>query len=172
MHSPQDRIVKKMIDNIVERNRPEFERPVVSEAPQQAVQQGTAPALATEDYNLITRKLEYGFSSLRQENADLRKMVEDLKGTLNIIRNDMDNLRASLRNRPAPAEEQHKEAPVNVPPTGMGAPQYRKTAADEEFERKSGATEEEEKPQQARGFAKKEADVGIDIGKVFYYGKK
>jgi hypothetical protein len=172
MQSPQDRIVKKMIDNIVERNKPEFERPAphTTETPAQHTATPSA-APAAEDYNLISRKLEYGFNSLRQDNAELRKTVEELKGTLNMMRNDMDNLRASLRNRPA-AEEPRREAPVNAPPTAMGAPQYRKTAADEEFDRKSGASEEEEKPTQARGFAKKEEPAGVDISKVFYYGKK
>jgi hypothetical protein len=171
MMSPQQRIVQKMIDNIVENNKPVIEKGTTSSTPAATpTPAASTPALQTEDYSLISRKLEYGFTNLRQENADLRKEIGELAGMLKLLRNDMDSIRMAVQQRKPLAE--HERAPaVNVPPTGMGAPQYKKTEADEHYERQSGQAAHEEAPQ-ARGFAKKEPDMGVDIGKVFYYGKK
>lgn len=169
-----------MIDNIVEKNKPDFDKPVASTHSTSTVAVSAAPAagLATEDYTLISRKLEYGFNNLRQEHADLRKLLEEVNGSIKMLRNDVDGLRMKLQQSSrgseaaAPNHGPTRSESVNTPPTAMGAPQYRKTEADEAYESHSGQAAHAEEPQQARGFAKKEADTGIDINKVFYFGKK
>lgn len=186
MQQPNERVIKKMIDNIVERNRPEFERPAPAESREapasSAATSPTGAALAPEDYQLLSRKLEYGFNQLRSENADMRKGLEEIGGMIKMLRNDMDNLRAHMRSSgsnsassPIGQAQPARSSSENISPTAMGAPQYRKTAADEEFETKTGSSshDDEAKPAQARGFQKKEeAAPEVDISKVFYYGKK
>jgi hypothetical protein len=172
MMTPQQRIVQKMIDNIVE-NHP-VEKPVShAPAPQATTTHAPAPA-ATEDYGLLSRKIEYGFNNLRQENADLRKQIDEIAGILKILRNDIDGVRMAVQQRKQLSA--NEQAPVNISPTAMpthgGAPQYKKTEADEHFERQTGQPAHHDEAPQARGFAKKEPDMGVDIGKVFYYGKK
>ena len=163
MDNSQDRIIKKMIDNIVERNKPEFEKP-------EPVAGGTANAAATEDQGLLMRKLEYGFNSNRQENAEIRKSLDEIKGALNLMRNDLDSMRMNLQQvarSSAPPSERHVQQA-----SPAGAPQYRKTDADEAFEKEHGEESANmPKVQQARGFQKKD-DTEVDISKVFYYGKK
>ena len=82
MNTPQDRVIKKMIDNIVETNRPAFEKPVTGMATVTSAAATTAPSMVPEDYALITRKLDYGFNNLRQENTELRKQLDELGGGL------------------------------------------------------------------------------------------
>jgi hypothetical protein len=180
MYSPQERVIKKMIDNIVESNKPVFEKsaastvaPEAGAAPVSTPSAAPAAALSTEDYTLISRKLEYGFNQMRQENADLRKLVEEVNGAVKMLRNDMDQLRMQQRNsREQPS--QHHEAPRQAAPAhhSQGAPQYRKSEADEAYEQHSGQSAHEDAPQ-ARGIQQKKDDgANIDISKVFYYGKK
>lgn len=182
MNTPQDRVIKKMIDNIVESNRPSFERPAstTAETPRVNVPSASHSAASTaEDGSMITRKLDYGFNSLRQENAELRKQLEELGGGIKMLRNDLDVVRqAVLRaaSSGAPQGSPHRDAPTQPMTSAgggsLGAPQYRKSDADEAFE-KQGGSSEAPASSQARGFQKKEdAAAQVDINKVFYYGKK
>lgn len=164
----EDRIIKKMIDNIVERNKPEFEPKT---AP--AVAQNNVSAKPVEDPT-IARKIEYGFNSVRSDNAEMRKSLDELKGMLSVMRNDLDSLRMAVQQSARashPAAERH----VEQASPAAGAPQYRKTAADEAWENKNSdesSAEGTPKVQQARGFQKKDDTAQVDISKVFYYGKK
>lgn len=174
MNNPQDRIIKKMIDDIVEQNKPYIEKPASSATQDAAPSAPTAThAPTSEDNGILGRKIEYGFSNLRQENAELRKQLDDLLGAVKMLRSDLDQIRLSVqqRNRDgAPAAPMHGGAAT----PSMGAPQYRKTEADEAYERETGQPAHHEEPasQQARGFAKKDPATDVDISKVFYYGKK
>ena len=191
MNTPQERVIKKMIDNIVESNKPSFERPVTAaatEAPR-GMPSTHAAGAAAEDAGMITRKLDYGFNSLRQENVEMRKQIEELNGAIKMLRNDMDTVRqAVLRSGSSSNGGGHPQgAPKRDPPTepmtsasggSLGAPQYRKSDADEAYDRsQGGSSSQSEAPASAgaRGFPKKEDPQGnaqIDINKVFYYGKK
>jgi len=187
MNTPQERVIKKMIDNIVESNKPVFERPVSASSSTESPRVNNTPAgpvAAAEEQTMITRKLDYGFDNLRRENAELRKQIEELGGAIKMLRNDMDTVRqAVLRSvNAAPSNANPQGAPKRDPPTepmtsaaggSLGAPQYRKTEADEAYERGQSSGGNEASTQQARGFAKKEdAGAQVDIAKVFYYGKK
>ena len=155
-----------------------FERPAAITETSPAAARPTAAA--SEELTLLARKIEYGFSTARQDNAELRKMIDEIGGVVKMLRNDMDSLRMTIQQHSRPATAAHHEAPANVsrPSSSTGAPQYRKSEADEAYERESGQpahdnSEGMPQVQQARGFAKKE-DKGdqVDISKVFYYGKK
>lgn len=186
MDTPQDRVIKKMINNIVETNRPVFEKTpapaVASDEKKGDTSSASTPAanMQPEDYNLISRKLEYGFTNLRQENAAMRKQLEELAGALKMLRNDMDTVRMAVaRSGQNQTHAQAPAAPVNPSTQGAvpagGAPQYRQTEADKAYEaaqggQASGGAPAAPQQEQARGFKKEEPQV--DISKVFYYGKK
>lgn len=191
MNTPQDRVIKKMIDNIVESNKPVFERPATSQTAAEpartpAASHPAGPVAPAEEQGMITRKLDYGFESLRRENADLRKQIEELSGAIKMLRNDMDTIRQAVLRAASSAQaspSSHPQgSPRRDPPTepmtsaaggSLGAPQYRKTEADEAYERSQGGSSGTPEVQQARGFQKKEdAGAQVDISKVFYYGKK
>jgi TolA-binding protein len=184
MNSPQDRIIKKMIDNIVETNKPVFERPAAStegsSPAHPAASQFSAGNTSTEDYSLLSRKIEYGVNSLRTDLAEMRKAIDEVNGAVKMLRNDMDGIRMNLQQarREGPQPMRDTSQPMgHVQPSqpvshSQGAPQYRKTAADEEYEKSSGQAAHAEEAPQARGFAKKDQGADIDISKVFYYGKK
>lgn len=166
----QDRIIKKMIDNIVEKNKPEFEKPFEAQTTSGAT---TNQAPSTEDNSLLMRKVEYGFNNLRQENAEIRKTLDELKGTINLMRNDLDSIRMAVQQQARgtqPSSERHIQQAS--PSSSSGAPQYRKSEADEAYEHEQGSGDSMPKVQQARGFQKKDPANDIDISKVFYYGKK
>jgi hypothetical protein len=170
-----------MINNIVETNRPAFERPAHADTkPATSAAPSTSSAgaaVSSEDHTIIGRKLEYGFTSLRQENAALRKQLEEVAGAIKLIRGDIDMLRTTIARGASNshAHQNQQAAPTQAQSATTGAPQYRKTEADEAYERGQGgsASESNAAPagQQARGFAKKE-ETTVDISKVFYYGKK
>jgi hypothetical protein len=170
MQQPNERIIKKMIDNIVERNRPEFQK----DAPASESATTSAP-VHQEEQAMLSRKIEYGFNSLRGDLGEIRKQLDELNGLAKMLRNDIDGLRAQMRaHSNSSAPQPARSSSANIPPTAMGAPQYRKSEADEAYEAHSGQASHDEEPQQARGFGKKDKDYGaqVDISKVFYYGKK
>jgi hypothetical protein len=185
MDTPQDRVIKKMINNIVETNRPVFEKTAPAKtsgdnAPAEKTSgASTGAAMETEDYNLISRKIEYGFNNLRQENAAMRKQLEELGGALKMLRNDMDTVRMAMRSGNSSPQPSHAAAPAQASSQGNvpagGAPQYKQTEADKAYEAAQGSNGGENaqaapQQEQARGFKKE--DPQVDISKVFYYGKK
>jgi hypothetical protein len=191
MNTPQERVIKKMIDNIVESNKPSFERPATAatEAPRGMPSATHAAAPSAEDTGMITRKLDYGFNSLRQENVEMRKQIEELNGAIKMLRNDMDTVRQAVLRASSGGSNgggHPQGSPKRDPPTepmtsaaggSLGAPQYRKTEADEAYDRSQGGSSQSSNDApasaSARGFQKKEdAGAQVDISKVFYYGKK
>lgn len=182
--NPQDRIIKKMIDNIVESNKPSFEKSTESNSSSSDSSNSNSSVTSghsSEDAGILGRKIEYGFNQNRQEHADLRKLIEELSGQVKLLRGDMDMMRSLVQQRMRVAEQTPSTAPVapstNASSESTGAPQYRKTEADEAYEREqegSSHNASEPVPPNQHGSRGSQAgnSGGVDISKVFYYGKK